>query len=136
MPVARGTLMRQSTEGYTTMATENRGPSAHVWIWEGSETVGLPDFVPGPGVYDEFPDPKAPRRRTRRAAAILAAVGSLLTGCGAVAVAQAAPSYVQSCTDPGRSWCGGDTFSVIRYVPDGHYRDDGSIPLVTNVRAW
>lgn len=40
---------------------------------------------------------------------------------------------VQICQDPGRAWCGAGTYSRVHYVPDGHYREDGSIPTTISV---
>lgn len=68
-------------------------------------------------------------RRSTACAGALLGVLALTTAAPAVLTAPAAPQIVQQCQDPGRSWCGGDTFSIERYAPDGHYRDDGSIPL-------
>lgn len=74
---------------------------------------------------------------------------ALVTAPAAVILtAPSGPQLVQQCQDPGRAWCGatggtpdrtettsGDTFSIERYAPDGHYRDDGSIPLAGQ-GAW
>lgn len=72
-------------------------------------------------------------RRWAALAAILAACGA---GLHAVAVGEQPvtiepqpATYVLSCQDPGLAWCGGNVHSIVRYAPDGHYRDDGSIPL-------
>ena len=45
------------------------------------------------------------------------------------------PTYVQTCHDPGLHWCGDNTFSLERYAPDGHYREDGSIPNQNTVNV-
>lgn len=60
---------------------------------------------------------------------------ALATAPAAILVPTDGLQLVQQCQDPGRAWCGGDTFSIERYAPDGHYRDDGSIPLAGQ-EAW
>lgn len=66
---------------------------------------------------------------------VIAGLGSAAAFVGMVAAipgnysAPAAPVYVLTCQDPGRAWCGGDVYAVERFAPDGHYREDGSIPL-------
>lgn len=75
-----------------------------------------------------------------RQVCLAAAVWLGLTACTALP-AHRAPlrielhpvTVVQTCTDPGDTWCGGDTFSLLHYAPDGHYREDGTIPTSTTV---